>query len=337
MSVSSMLQEVASSFNSLKLDADRSVSELKTKANWGDAFALWNPQPQEMLYHQNNAVPIPLSTATDAMLKTVQDLATKIDKVKYIAPKGLDPNFKMLDTKQWKSSFLESIQSNLSSYISSMGIPNSTYQNAIFNEDYDRKRQTLADLMGLADSKVGAKGFTYTNSQATVIKLDAQQKYQFDKSQVGRDISKLVTEWARQNYQFAIEKGLTLEQFHADFTYKYCTAFVDIYKNLVLAAVDTFKAEIAAIVEPINGLVMASKFPLEKDKLNADIQKANTELAIQDNQVQINEVVDRFKAATSSAIATYQAQLNASADIMKQVSSYIQAASRTVIGIDKST
>ena len=171
----------------------------------------------------------------------------------------------------------------------------------------------------------------------TILKLDAQQKYQFDRNQISRDITKLVTEWARQNYQFAIEKGIAFEQFHADFTVKYCTAFVDIYKNLIMAAIERFKADISKFVEPIKGLVEAAKLPFEVASKNAEIEKWNTEFKTSDNAREIDEALKIFDLNTKKVLSNFSTQVTALDSIAKQQAALIQASSRSVLGVKKLT
>lgn len=331
--VTAMLGEVASAYNELKDSADDALSSLTNFAQWNSAGALYNDNKGK-LYLDNTYVPIQAIKSADDIITTILRLADEISSIDYNPPNSIG-NFQMEDHKMWKDALADKIESNISSYIDSMGIPSSDFQNAIFNESYDRNLQVLNDLMDLADTKVGARGFTYPNGMVTAIKLDAQQKYQFDRNQVNRDVTKLVTEWARSNYQFAIEKGITFEQFHADFTYKYCTAYVDIYKNLILSSIELFKAQIGKYIEPIKALVEAAKLPIEVDKINSDISKANADLSASDNKRLIDEAIAKYNTDVQASIATFTQQIHALEVVAAQTAQFIQSASRSVIGIQK--
>lgn len=330
MAVADMLNKVQDDFDSLKAEAEDAIGDLKTFATGAGAI-FYGVDSWEGI---DDLLPIKVITVTDSMIATVSALANKIGTVTYTPPPMIT-NFEMLDHKVWKDPLADQIEASISDYIISMGIPDKPYQDAIFNESYDRNLQVLNDLYELADAKVGARGFTYPNSMVTALKLDAQQKYQFDRNQISRDITKLVTEWARQNYQFAIEKGITFEQFHADFTYKYCTAFVEIYKSLVLASIERFKAEISKYTEPIRGLVEAAKLPLEAGKINADIQKANIDSHIESNKALIQQEVAQYATDMNNAVQQFSVRVNALDSVAKQTSAFAQASSRSVIGIQK--
>lgn len=328
--VTSMLNGVKDAYAAAKSDADDAIASLKTYASAG-LSATYDPAYEPL---DRDIYPISTIKSVDDMLEIINGLADKIAGIQYVPPPPM-PNFQMEDHKIWNDPFAEKIEEAMSDYLDTMGIPDKTFQDAIFNESYDRNLQTLHDLTELAEAKVGARGFTYPNSMVTILKLDAQQKYQFDRNQINRDVTKLVTEWARQNYHMAIEKGIAFEQFHADFTYKYCTAFVDIYKNMVLASIERFKADLARYTEPIRAYVEAAKLPVELGKVNADIQKANMDAFIESNKSHIQEHLGSYGSNVQVLINGFKTTVDALDSVAKQTATFVQAATRSVIGIQK--
>ena len=336
MSVDTQVAEINKTYKELYDSVKEAIGELSAfSRGFTDVYYQFGQSNLQYVYADTDYIPIKAIKTADNMITTIKTLADKIGTIKYVPPPEIDGTFKMEKTRVWESDFANQISNSLSDYMTSMGIPAKEFQDAIFNEDYERKKIILEDLYDLADSKAGARGFTYPNSMITALKLDAQTKYQYDRNQTSRDILKLVTEWARQNYQFSIEKGLTLEAFHSDFTYKYCTAFVDIYKNLVLASVERFKAEIAASAEPIMALIEAAKLPVEVDKINADISKENATLDIEQRKMKISEIMENYKARLQYAIQQFQLQINGLDSAAKQTGLFAQSVSRSYIGIDK--
>lgn len=330
MSVTTMLNKVDQDFASARDKAYAAVSSLNVLAS---SSAYGNYSAGE-LFAENSSIPIERITVADDMIDTVLELADSLAGLTFNPPKAID-DFHMLKTKVWSDSFANQIENSLSNYLSTLGVPAVEFQSAIFNESVERNLQTLNDLLDLAEAKTGARGFTYPNSMTTILKLDAQQKWQFDRNQINRDTTKLVTEWARQNYQFAIEKGITFEQFHADFTYKYCTAFVDIYKNLVMASIERFKAELSKAVEPIKAYLEAAKLPVEIAKANADIDKINAELRANDNTRKIDEAIKKFDINSRQYVQVFSEQIKALTAVASDTANLVQAASRSVIGIQK--
>jgi hypothetical protein len=241
------------------------------------------------------------------------------------------PNMTMQDHEVWVSTLTTKMKSNLSDYIDSMGIPDVTYQNSIFNEEYERNLQTLNDIYDLADAKTGARGFTYTNDFGTSLKIDAQQKYQFDRTQISRTISKTIVEWARQNYQFAIDKGLSYEQMEMDFTYKYCTAFVQIYRDLVMAALEVYKAQIEVLIAPVEALIKELDAAIKYTSILIDVEKTNESLKQHRSEIQISEALQKYGGDISSATSKLGQRLHSLEQVVAQSAGLAQANTQSVL------
>jgi hypothetical protein len=241
------------------------------------------------------------------------------------------PNMNMQDHEVWVSTLTTKMKSNISSYIDSMGIPDVTYQNSIFNEEFERNLQTLNDVYDLADAKTGARGFTYTNDFGNSLKIDAQQKYQFDRTQISRTISKTIVEWARQNYQFAIEKGLSYEQMEMDFTYKYCTAFVQIYRDLVQAALEVYKAQIEVLIAPVEALIKELDAAIKYTSMLIDIDKTNETLKQHRSEIQISEALQKYGGDISSATNKLGQRLHSLEQVVTSSAGLAQANTQSVL------
>ena len=245
------------------------------------------------------------------------------------------PSFTMEDHQLWNDTFADKIKTSLSDYVTSMGVPDVAYQNAIFNEEYERNLQTLNDLYDLADAKTGAKGFSYTNDYGNGLKIDAQVKYQFDKTQVSRNISKLITEWARQNYQHATQQGIELEKAHMDFTYKYCTAFVNIYKEMVQTLLERYKAQVELVLAPITALEKELSLSYEYSKINAEIDKTNETLKQSRSELQIKEALQKYGSDTQRIVSEFSGQLEQIRASAQHSAGLAQSTSSSVIGLVK--
>ncbi len=303
----------------------------------------WNttsPALQEVSnLHFDSGLPTPITLkagGTD-LPSIISKIDTYINKLANVTvPTFPDaPNFKMEDHQIWNDPFADKIKQSLSDYVTSMGIPDKVYQDAIFNEDFERNLVILNDLYDLADAKTGAKGFTYTNDYGNSLKLDAQVKYQYDRTQLSRTISKTVTEWARQNFQFAIEKGIVLEQAHMDFTYKYCTAFVSIYKDMVTAVLERYKAQIAFITEPIDALVKEMAAVTDYVKTNAEIDKTNEVLKQSRSDVQIKEALQKYSSDVALLNTQFQQQMEQVRASAQHAAGLASASTASVIGFTK--
>ena len=296
-------------------------------ANFSLASLQFDPGAPESIVFKN-----PIDMAT--ILTNIDSYIAKIASV--TAPTFPDtPSIKMTDHEMWSSTLATSMKSNIQSYITSMGIPDVTYQNAIFNEEYNRNLQTLNDMFDLADAKVGARGFSYSNDFGNGLKIDAQQKYQFDKTQVSRSISKTIVEWARQNYQFAIEKGLSYENMQMDFTYKYCTAFVSIYKDLVTSILESYKAQVEVIVAPVDALIKELNAILMYTSDTIEVDRLNTTLKQSRAGIQINEALQKYSHDAALAGSKLGDRLRALETIVSQSAILAQANTSSIIGLQR--
>jgi len=155
-----MLTDVAKEYEAAKVATDKAIEQLNTRIQTP-------PQVDEETYDTTwqstlyagvayNSDPVGAITAVDDMVKTVNALATQIGQIVFVPPTAI-PDFQMSNHKEWVDAFADKIETSLSSYIDSMGIPDKSYQDAIFNESYDRNLQTLNVLLELADAKTGSR------------------------------------------------------------------------------------------------------------------------------------------------------------------------------------
>ena len=327
--------EVTSAYSDIVKISTEAFDNLKNAATGGfvdvspAAFNLaslkFDPGAPDSIIFKN---PIDLAT----ILTSIDSYIVKIGNVP--APVFPDtPDMQMKDHEVWSSTLATSMKSNIQGYITSMGIPDVSYQNAIFNEEYDRNLQTLNDVFDLADAKVGARGFSYSNDFGNGLKIDAQQKYQFDKTQVSRSISKTIVEWARQNYQFAIEKGLSYENMQMDFTYKYCTAFVSIYKDLIASILESYKAQIEVVIAPVDALIKELNASLAYTSNTIEVDKLNETFKQSRAGIQISEAVQKYSHDAALAGNKLGDRLRALETIVSQSAILAQANTSSIIGV----
>ena len=128
----------------------------------------------------------------------------------------------------------------VSGFISNTG----ALQGAIYGDELQRKQQALRDVQSAANSRTGNRGFTFPNSMTTALLLDAQQKYQFDLSQVARDLTKYLFEWAKSSHEFTIQQSINAHQADVEFNTRYSDTLIRVYTTKVQAALDTQKVAV---------------------------------------------------------------------------------------------
>lgn len=273
------------------------------------------------------AAPIPI----DNIIAKIDAYIVQLNQVK-LPQFPTPPSMVMLNTSVWSDPLSDQIKSSLQGYITSMGLPDVSYQNAIFNKDYERNLQALNDLYDLADAKTGARGFNYPNDFGTALKLDAQQKYQFDRAEIGRNITRTLTEWAKQAYQFAVERGIGLEQMLSDFTYKYCTAGVQVYRDAVMALIEQLKAQITVLSEPVNLLIHELTAAYEYSKLKMEVDKANEVILEERAKIKISEALTKYGHDTSLLANEFSQQMQQYRSAAETSAQMAQAASTQILG-----
>lgn len=133
---------------------------------------------------------------------------------------------------------------NVDTLVTTLSSETERLQVALFAADRERKGQTLRDLYSAANATTGARGFSYPNSMTLALKLDAQQKYQFDLTQTARDLIKLIFEWAKNNYQFTLPQAANTHQADTEFNLKYAAALLQTYVEQTRLILDETKAKV---------------------------------------------------------------------------------------------
>ena len=207
-------------------------------------------------------------------------------------------------------------------------------QSALYAKEYERKTQTLRDLYSGAEAGTGAKGFTYPNSMTTALKMDAQQKFQFDMSQVSRELIVQIFEWAKSNYQFSIQQGINAHNSDTEFNVRYLDTIIKSYAATTNALVEKYRADISEIVAladvrvkeftaQINLTLETNKtledirikeagFDLEVAKTNAGILSKDIELKIEDFKARVDNFLRTAKTNLEDRDANVKNQIAAS-------------------------
>lgn len=156
-------------------------------------------------------------------------------------------------------------------------------QDSIFNADRERKLLALQDSLDKANADFSAQGFRIPSNILTGARNEIILKYQYDMENINREITKLMEEHARTNWQFAVQQGIAAESFHAAFVSRYDEMFIRMteaavnkYKLLVEAELQAFKAKVEAITATIS--VNKVKIEAGASAINAQVQRAKLEL-----------------------------------------------------------
>lgn len=195
-----------------------------------------------------------------------------------------DPNRRYM----WEGDnvFLRNIMLKITDALTNGGVGISqALQDSIFNQDRERKLQALNDGLTRLNAGMGARGFRLPNSMLAGQRNELLQKHQFDLENQSREITKLMEEHARLNWQFCVQNGVTIEQFQADFTHKYDQLRIEMIK----AELDKFKtmieAELAAVKAEAEGYItwaqlLRTRIDADKAELDAEVSKMQAETQV---------------------------------------------------------
>lgn len=235
----------------------------------------------------------------------------------------------------WESAQLDSIQTTLMTYISDMGMPSVEFQNALINDSRERKQQILNDSLDIVFAKTSANGFKYANIQTAAGIADLVGKHQFDLDNLDRDITKLMTQWAKDNLQFSIQQGINLEQAHMDFAYKYSSIFREIYTTMITSILEKYRTQVQMEMAKLDAITKASLMRTDVLKANADITSTEAKLKMERTGLLIEQNKTEFQGTIANFADVARLQITAAQTRAQVMGNLIQSTSNGVIGIMK--
>lgn len=241
----------------------------------------------------------------------------------------VSPTLTNYNKKVWADTAINSYATKLATLVANFDTPDTSYQDAIYYRDYERASQTLKDMFDIADAKCGSKGFTYPNDQSTILKIDAQQKFQFDREQIGREIVKITTDWSRDLMMFAVKEGLNLEQMQMDFTMKYADLDVKIFMAIANSLFEGFKSKITGQLGILDGQIKQFQSETEITKVRADIQKNVVDVELNKAKLKLDNNIEKVRLAINEFQFEAANKLSAADGIAKTTATLATAANST--------
>jgi hypothetical protein len=255
-------------------------------------------------------------------------------------------------SSMWSETFWTNLKSKLTAFtdnitgaddidtvVTKLTADTTKMQVALYAKDYERKTQTLRDLYSGAEASTGAAGFSFPNSMTTALKLDAQQKFQFDLTQTSRELVTTIFDWAKSNYQFSLQQGVAAHGSDVEFNIRYLGVTLEAYTANVNALLDKYKAEVSTAISKAEIKVKEhlTLFTAELDKqrtlkeiqlkdagFDLDVAKVNADITAEDLKIKL----DDFKARVSSFLETAKTNLaDRDANIKNQITAASAAAS----------
>jgi hypothetical protein len=236
-------------------------------------------------------------------------------------------------TYVWEGDQLKNLQTTITNYIDSMGMPSQSFQDAIFDSGKERINRTFNDSVDLIAAKQSARGFKYANSMlnADLLKLaeDRNDAY-YDQS---RKIEELMTNWAKDNLHFAIQQGLAVETAQMDFAYKFSSIFRDIFKLQMDAVLEKFKAETTVEITKLDANIklITSRFALYESNSNIEHKKDLIELDTSKENVQ--QALGKYRESILDLHQRAMVQFQTGDSLARTTADLVKATSNTILGV----
>jgi hypothetical protein len=314
--------------NELKSSAFSALGQLESAA-LGIAFSqpIYNPVDLAEIGH--------LDRIDISGLPTVQEVMGSVRSITADAFPQAPSTDELAKYKKhvWESGQLDNIQTALAGYIDTMGLPDQTFQDAVFDADRERKQKTLSDSIDLIAAKTSARGFKYAEVQTNAAILDLMEKHQFDQENLSRKITELMTDWARQNLQFALQQGTAVEVAHMEFAYKYSSIFRDVYTTLMASILDKYRTQVQMEITKLEAVTKAVLMRADVLRANADIGGTEARLNIERSQQEIQQALGKYQHSISDMTGRGKLQIDAAAQRAVTSGELIKSVSSSVLGV----
>lgn len=327
MSVSDMWNTNISLLSDVRSRAYSAMSTLESQAlSWASA-----------IYTQaTTSFDTPNLTSIDvSALPTVAEIMASVQDIvpdQFPTPPSSD-DLATYKRHVWEDSHLDSLLATVMAYAESGGLPSTAMQDAIFDQDRERKQRALADAIDMIKAQTSGRGFKYATGQTNAAILELVEKHQMDLENQSREIARLSAEWAQQNFQFSIQQGLSIEQMHMDFAYKYSAISRELYTALLSAVLEKYRTQIQVEMEKLEANVKAVMTRAEAYKANADIAATAGKLHLEKYHLDIQQNLGRFNGAITNAGQNMQRHLDAAIAYANTTQGLIQATTNNVIGV----
>lgn len=301
------------------------------------AYALYNPSEPNKFNSVVNADVPTLEKVDLSQLPSISEIMSTIGSIEPGAfPAPLDSGEVMkYKNHVWEAKQLDNIQTTLTAYMNDMGMPSQAFQDAVFNADKERKSKILSDKLDMIAAKTSARGFKYANMQTNALIKDAITEYGYDLEDLNRKVTQIVTEWARQNFQFSIQQGISVEVAHMEFAYKFSSIFREVYLTQIKGVLEVYKGRIEMELAKLDARVKSILTRAEGLKINSLITEKEAGLNLEKDKIQVQEALGVFATSSSTIHDNATVQLDAAKTRASQIVEVLKSISNTAIEISK--
>ncbi len=222
---------------------------------------------------------------------------------------------------------------NVDTVVTKLTSETTKLQVALYAADRERKQQGLRDAFSAADAATGAKGFTMPNCMTNALKLAAQQNYQFDMSQVSRDLIKEMFNWAKSNYQFSIQQQVSAHNADVDFNIRYAGVLIQVFEVPFRQALDLYRATVVSQVAKFDQAVKAHTLRLDVAKTNAGISEALDRINASNFASDVQQHATDVSKAVETAATNARNRIDAAVAAVNAAANMVASANQISIGV----
>lgn len=234
----------------------------------------------------------------------------------------------------WEGPYLDQAERLLIGWATSGGVGISqAVQDAIFNQDRERRNQSLREGLDVLASRHGGAGFRYANSRLDIKQSALVQKFQFDDTQASRTIVTTIADLAQKNVQFALQQVTEIEKFQGDFSVRYSALYLDTMTHII----ETYKADIASKATQADTEIRKGLAFLDAAKYSGENDYRSAELKMSAEKTRLLAEMDRAKLELGMITDEVKIKVTALEQMASTTATMLSATMNSVISVGKAT
>jgi len=226
---------------------------------------------------------------------------------------------------------LDSMQTTLMGWVTSGGVGvSSDVQNALWENNRQRRLQSLSDVNDIIHSKDSARGFAaFSGGPTGRDEYNQLVEYQRNDENLNHEITFKMAELAQQNVQFAISQNIAIESLQAAFS----QGMAGIFFNMKRLILDKFKIEADQRIAEWRSKIDAILAGYDVAKVNGQLSISFQELLTKQWEVLMVQGTERTKALIQQAEERTKIQLESTQSLVHTLAATISAALFQTSGI----
>src|ERR1019366_7826593 len=214
----------------------------------------------------------------NSITSTLQGFSSQINDLPF-------PNLTTINSPQWNGTNWDAINTNLLVLVDSIGsesginsmisdLTSNPTNSSLYNNDKTYKQNVLALLNSAIEIGTSNIGFTHPSGMRSALRLDAQQKYEFDLFQTSRDLIYVLYSIAKTLRSSSASKIHKTHEIDMQHNIKQGNLLWDVYKANMNSLIEQQKLEVTKTLEQVN-YILDSNLVQYETLLNEYVAKSS--------------------------------------------------------------